>query len=63
MHYEGFIPLAIGIYASLLGFGVVTLNADPEKNRLWLEKHGLLLKICGPASAVFGVLQVFQLLR
>jgi len=60
MNYEGIVPLMIGLYATLLGFGVLSLSADPQRNHQWRERYGAMMKVCGPVCLVFGAALLFR---
>ena len=62
INIEGLIPLAGGIYGSLLGFKFVSISNDDERQRAWYEKFGKILKVCGPIVIIFGIAQLFTLL-
>jgi len=60
MNYEGIIPLLIGLYATLLGFGAVSVSGDPQRNHRWRERYGTMMKICGPICIAFGSAMMFR---
>jgi hypothetical protein len=49
---EGLIPLAGGVYAYLLYFGIIRMKA----NEAWKHRFGTLIKIAAPICIVFGLL-------
>ena len=50
---EGAIPVLGGIYATLIGFGVVSGTKDPESQKM--KQLRPMLKILGPLVIVFGI--------
>lgn len=63
MNLKGLIPLLGGIYFMLVGFRVVRLSNNPEANELWLRKFGTLTKILGPLIILFGLAELFGVIR
>ena len=49
------IPLALGVWMVLLGFGFVTINRDPEKSAAWHRQWGRFMKIAGPLVILWGL--------
>lgn len=60
MNYEGLVPVLIGLYATLLGFGALSPSADPQRNQRWRERYGTMMKICGPVCIAFGSAMLFR---
>jgi len=52
--FDASIGLILGIWATLIGYGVVALSDDPAKNARTLRRFGLWFKILGPALAVWN---------
>ena len=62
MNYEGLIPILGGLYAALLGFGIMRPGSNDERNRAWLSRWGTFMKICGPVLVCFGVAELLKVL-
>ena len=57
--WNGLLMLAFGIYALLMGYGILPRNPkDPEKIKIWRMKFGKMMKICGYILVVLGPLKV-----
>lgn len=53
---NGLVPLAFGVYTTLLGYGVVPANpGNPQKSSAWRARHASKAKLGGPILIVFGV--------
>jgi hypothetical protein len=59
---DGLISLAIGVYISLIGFGVVSPSKDKAKGEEWRKKWGTFMKIAGPFIAAFGIFNIVRAL-
>jgi hypothetical protein len=58
---QAIVPLVLGVYSSLLGYGIVPANfRDPKKSSAWRARWGKQARIGGPLLAAFGL---FQLVR
>ena len=56
---DGVIPLAGGLYMSLIGFDVMRPSrAEPQKLAEWMRRWGTFMRIGGPLIAMFGVFQI-----
>jgi cadmium resistance protein CadD (predicted permease) len=55
---DGLLPLALGIWMALLGFGVTSLSKDTAKSEGFRRKWSALLKIAGPLIAVWGAYNI-----
>jgi hypothetical protein len=63
MNLEGLIPLLGGVYCLLVAFRVVRASKNPDSNELWLRKYGTLMKILGPIIILFGLAELFGVIR
>jgi hypothetical protein len=63
VNLEGLIPLLAGVYCLLVVFGVVRASKNPESNEVWLRKYGTLMKILGPIMILFGLAELFGVIR
>lgn len=53
---NGLIPLAFGIYATLLGYGIVPTNpSNPQKSSAWRARHASKAKLGGPLLIILGL--------
>jgi hypothetical protein len=57
LNLEGLIPIAAGVYVSLMAFGVI-----PVKSEQFKQKFQTPMKWVGPACAVFGLLLLLRIL-
>jgi len=57
---DGLITLLCGIYASLVGFGVVTVGKNKAKSDEWRKKWGRFMKIAGPLIALLGIFNILK---
>ena len=56
---DGAIPLAGGLYMSLIGYDVVRLTrGDPQRLAAWMARWGTFMRLGGPLIAMFGVFQI-----
>jgi hypothetical protein len=61
---QALIPLAFGVYSSLLGYGIVPANfKDPKKASAWRARWGMQARIGGPLLIAFGLFQLVRALR
>ena len=51
---DNLITIALGILVTLMGFGKVRLSKNEEKNREYLDKYGMILRIGGIVLIVIG---------
>lgn len=51
---DNVITIALGILVALMGFGKVRLSKNDEKNREYLDKYGMILRIGGIVLIVIG---------
>ena len=63
LDFGGLIPIAGGLYGLLAAFGVVRISKTPQGNQLWIEKFGKAMKILCPLVILFGIAELFGLLR
>jgi len=47
--------LALGVLATLMGYGKIPMSKDPVKNEEYLQKIGKILRICGIIMIVAGL--------
>lgn len=60
---QALIPLAFGIYTSLLGYGIVPASFNnPKKASAWRARFGTQARIGGPLLIAFGLFQLFRAL-
>jgi len=60
---QALVPLAFGIYTSLLGYGIVPANFnDPKKASAWRARFGMQARIGGPLLIAFGLFQLYRAL-
>ena len=59
---DGLFEVAIGLYFTLVGFGVVGASKNAEKNKEWLQKYGVFLKVVAPLVLLYGLASTFRLL-
>lgn len=60
---QALVPLAFGIYTSLLGYGVVPASfSNPKKASAWRARYGSQARIGGPLLIAFGLFQLFRAL-
>lgn len=53
---NGLIPLAFGIYSTLVGFGIIPAHlSDPKKSSAWVARWGRQARIGGPLLIVLGL--------
>ena len=53
---NGLIPLAFGVYSTLLGYGIVPANpGNPQKSSAWRAKHASKAKLGGPLLIILGL--------
>jgi multisubunit Na+/H+ antiporter MnhB subunit len=52
---DNLIMVAVGIVATLMGFGKIPVSKNALKNREYLEKYGKLVRVCGILLIVIGV--------
>ena len=57
LNLEGIIPIAGGLLASLIGYGIVQIKPEALEQK-WLSH----LKWLGPFVVVFGLMLLFQVL-
>ena len=60
---DGLISVAIGVYVTLVGFGVVSPGKDKAKVEIWRKKWGTFMQIAGPFITAFGIYSVIASLR
>ena len=58
--FDGLIGLVLGLWATLIGYGLVPLSDDPLKNARTLDRFGLWFKILGPAVAVWSAVSIVK---
>jgi hypothetical protein len=63
LNLSGLISIAGGAYGLLAAFGVVRVSKDPSANEVWLRKFGSLLKVISPVVLLFGVAELFGILK
>jgi hypothetical protein len=63
MNLGGLIPLLGGVYCVLVAFRVMRVSKNREANEQWLQKYGTWLKILGPIVILFGLAELFGVLR
>lgn len=60
---QAIVPLGLGIYSSLLGYGIVPANFnDPKKSSAWRNRWGKQARIGGPVLIAFGLFQLVRVL-
>jgi len=57
---DNLITVAIGIVATLMGFGRIPVSKNALKNKEYLEKYGKLIRVCGIILIVTGLLLTFS---
>jgi uncharacterized membrane protein len=55
---SGIIPLALGVWATLLAFGIVPASLDEKKAKQWRNRWASRMKVGGPLLIVFGLGQL-----
>ncbi len=63
MHLDGLIALLGGVYCVLVAFGVVQASKNPEANERWVQKYGTWMKILAPIVILYGLAELFGVLR
>lgn len=60
---NGLIPLAFGVYSTLVGYGIIPANfTDPKKSSAWVARWGQHSRIGGPLLIVLGLYLVWRAL-
>jgi len=57
---DGLITLALGVWFSLVAYGVIPLTKDKQKADEFRRKCGGLAKVLGPLVALFGIYNVLR---
>ncbi|MBS0241328.1 MAG: hypothetical protein JSS20_04070 [Proteobacteria bacterium] len=52
---QALVPLAVGLYTSLLGYGVVPASLDAKKAQTWKKRYGSTAQIGGPLLIIAGL--------
>ena len=52
---EGLVPLGIGIYMTLVYFGIIPAGLDAKKAAKWRARWGSRLRLGGPLLIVVGL--------
>ena len=53
---NGLIPLAFGIYTTLVGYGIIPANpGNPQKSSHWRARFGASARIGGPLLILLGL--------
>jgi len=55
---DGVITLALGVWVTLIGFGVVSPSKDKKKGEEWRLKYGGFMKVAGMLIAAFGAYNI-----
>jgi hypothetical protein len=63
LNFTGLIAIAGGIYGLLAAFGIVRVSKNQRANDEWLRKFGSVLKILSPVVILFGVAELFGILK
>ena len=63
LNLSGLIFVASGIYGLLAVFRVVPVSKNPQANEQWLRKFGPTMKVLSPLIILFGLAQLFGLVR
>ena len=53
---DNLIMVAVGILATFVGFGKISVSKNALKNQEYLEKYGNLIRVCGILLISIGVL-------
>jgi hypothetical protein len=61
---RGVVAIVCGIYGLLLAQGFLPRNPkDPERMRVWRRKFGGVMSVLCPIIVLYGIAQVFGVLR
>lgn len=52
---QALVPLAVGIYTTLLGYGIVPASLDAKKAATWRKRYGGTAQIGGPLVILAGL--------
>ncbi len=53
---NGLVPLAFGIYSSLIGYGIIPAHpSNPKKSSQWRARWGTQARIGGPILILVGL--------
>jgi hypothetical protein len=63
LNFTGLIAIAGGIYGLLAAFRIVRVSKNQPSNDEWLRKFGSALKILSPVVILFGVAELFGILK
>ena len=63
LNFSGLIAVAGGIYGLLAAFSIVRVSKNQPANDEWLRKFGSVLKILSPVVILFGVAELFGVLK
>jgi len=54
--FDNLLTAALGILVTLMGFGKIPVSKNAEKNREYLDKYGVFLRIGGIMLVAIGLL-------
>jgi len=60
---DGIIPLALGVWVTLIGFGRTSLSKDKAKAEAFMERWGAFFKVAGPLIVLWGLFNVVRGLK
>jgi hypothetical protein len=52
---DNIIMIAIGVWATLIGFNKVRLSKNTEANAEYIRKYGIIFRICGIVDGAIGI--------
>ena len=52
---QAIVVLGVGLFSTLLGFGIIPAGLDPKKSAAWHKRYGGNLKIGGPLVILVGL--------
>jgi hypothetical protein len=52
---QAFVVLGVGIFSTLLGFGLIPAGLDPKKAEAWRKRYAGNFRIGGPLVIVAGL--------
>jgi hypothetical protein len=57
---QALIPLALGLWATLTGFGIVPASMDEKKAATWKKRNATSYQIGGPILMVVGAVLLWR---
>ncbi len=53
---QALIVIGVGVFSTLLGFGVIPAGLDPKKAQIWRKRYAGNFRIGGPLVIVAGLI-------